>query len=227
VFLPLRDDAPRSRIPYVTISLIAVNLIVFAIQQSLSAERADALLSAGGAIPCQVSRCERPLSLLTSLFLHGGPEHLLGTLWFLWIFGDNVEDAMGRARYLGFYLLTGCFAIAAQAAMTPASEIPIVGASGAIAGILGAFFCLYPRARVEVVLFVILIVQVVIVPAFFLLGVWVAWQLIAGSGGGTVAIWAHIWGFLVGAVVCKLFVPRPKRIAPWNLTAQGSSSLPL
>jgi len=182
-------------------------------------------------VPCQVSRCERPQSLLTSLFLHGGPEHLLGNLWFLWIFGDNVEDAMGHGRFLGFYLLTGVFAIAAQAGMTPTSDVPIVGASGAIAGILGAFFTLYPRARVEVLLFLIVIIQVVIVPAFFLLGVWVAWQLIAGSGGGTVAIWAHIWGFLVGAVVCKLFVARAaranRRIAPWNLTAQGSSSLPL
>ncbi len=227
MFLPLRDDAPRSRFPWVTVALIGVNLIVFAVQQTLPAERADALLTSGGAVPCHVSRCERPLSILTSLFLHGGPEHLLGNLWFLWIFGDNVEDAMGHARYLGFYLLTGCFAIAAQAAMTPASEIPIVGASGAIAGILGAFFCLYPRARVEVLLFLIVIVQVVIVPAFFLLGVWVAWQLVAGSGGGTVAIWAHIWGFLGGAVVCKLFVARPERISRWNLTAQGSSSLPL
>jgi membrane associated rhomboid family serine protease len=214
----------------VTVSLILVNLLVFAVQQCLSVEQSDALMAAGGAIPCHISRCERPVSLLTSLFLHGGPEHLIGNLWFLWIFGRGVEDVMKPLRYLGFYLLTGCCAIAAQAIMTPASEIPIVGASGAIAAILGAYFTMFPRARVEVLLFLIVIIQVVIVPAFFLLGVWVAWQLVAGSSGGMVAIWAHVWGFLVGAVLCKLFVARaakPRGIAQWNLTAAGSSSLPL
>lgn len=250
VFLPLRDDAPRGRLPLATLALIATNMVVFLAQQALSSDGAASLLYAGGAIPWEISRLEDlvdgglhpkdmvppPFTIVTSLFLHGGPAHLLGNLWFLWIFGDNVEAAMGGRRFVLFYLLLGVLAAVAQVIMTPSSKIPVVGASGAIAGVLGAYFALYPRARVEVLLVLLVVVEIVVVPAFFVLGVWFLWQLIAGSGDGTVAIWAHVWGFLLGAAACKLLARRgpPTASEParplgrtWMVTpAAGSSSSP-
>jgi rhomboid family protein len=240
VFLPIRDDAPRRRFPVVTVSLVVINVAVFVVARLLPTDKVVALFYGGGAIPYQIVHLNgalpAPVAIVTSLFLHGGPEHLVGNIWFLWIFGDNVEDALGRGRYLLFYLLLGFLAAAAQVATTPESHVPIVGASGAIAGVLGAYLVLFPRARVEALLFLVILVDIVIVPAFLLLGVWVLWQLIANTGDGSVAVWAHVGGFLAGAVLGKLFARRreprgePARSAPaWTLpipASASSSSLP-
>ena len=244
MFLPLRDDAPRPRFPFATFGLVAVNTVIFVIQQLIPEAASTRLLYGGGAVPFECATMTDvvdgglhpknvlppPFTILTSMFLHGGIEHLIGNLWFLWIFGDNVEKAMGAVKFVVFYLLAGTLASVAQIAMTPASMIPIVGASGAIAGVLGAYFFLYPKAKVEVLLFMIVIIQIVIVPAFVVLGIWFVWQLLSNSGDGSIAIWAHVWGFLVGAVLCKLFARRASRVArgmPWVKLAPGSSSSPL
>jgi membrane associated rhomboid family serine protease len=246
VFLPLRDDAPRPRLPIVTIGLVLANSLVFLLQQVLPETQANLLLYAGGAVPFEIANMTDlvddslhptalvplPFTVVTSMFLHGSPAHLFGNLWFLWIFGDNVEGAMGGLRFLLFYLLCGCAAAAAQIATTPESTIPIVGASGAIAGVLGAYFLLFPRAKVEVLLFLVVVLEIVIVPAFFVLGVWLIWQLLAEAADGSIAVWAHVFGFLGGAAVCKLFV---RRLTPteararesWIPTVAESSSLPL
>lgn len=227
VFVPLGDDGPRRRFPAATGALIAVNVGVFVVQMLLPGNERIRLLYAGGAVPFEISRfadvvdgalhppalVPPPLTILTSLFLHGGIEHLVGNVWFLWVFGDNVEDAMGRARFLVFYLLIGVLACVAQVVMTPDSQVPIVGASGAIAGVLGAFFVLYPRTRVQMLLFLLVIVQLVVVPAFVALGVWFVWQVLSGRGQSSVAIGSHVGGFLIGGAFGKMFARRPD-VAP-------------
>jgi membrane associated rhomboid family serine protease len=246
VFLPIRDDAPRPRIPFVTLGLLFVNMAIYLAHLFLSTAQQDALLYAGGAVPFEISRMTDvidgglhpralvppPLTLITSLFLHGSPAHIAGNLWFLWFFGDSVEASMGPVRFLAFYLVAGLTAAIAQVAMTPDSMIPIVGASGAIAGVLGAYMALYPRARIEIVLFLLFVIEIVVVPAYFVLGVWLAWQLVL-VGDGSIAVWAHVGGFLAGAAVCRLFARRARRVAPVRIEPQPwiraaeSSSLPL
>ncbi len=221
--IPLKDDNPTLRTPVVTIALIAVNTIAFLYQISLSPRAGQLLVYQFGAIPSvvfgsnslpeNVAVIPPALSLFTSMFLHGGWLHLIGNMWYLWIFGDNVEDAMGRVRFVVFYLVTGLIASLSFALMNLGSNIPTIGASGAISGVLGAYVILYPRARVLV--FIPLFVffwRFFYIPSMFVLGFWFILQVLSGSMGGSqaggVAFGAHVGGFIAGMILVGLFKKR-------------------
>jgi membrane associated rhomboid family serine protease len=220
--IPLRDDNPTARKPLLAITLIAVNVLVFLYQVSLSPRAGELFVYQFGAIPAVVVGTQRlpvqveaippVLSLFSSMFLHGGWMHLIGNMWYLWIFGDNIEDAMGRARFLAFYLVTGLAASAAHALSDPASQIPTIGASGAISGVLGAYFMLYPHARILVLIPLGFFTRLIYVPAVVALGFWFLFQLLSGAmssaQGGGVAWWAHIGGFIAGMLLVGLFKRR-------------------
>ena len=218
--LPLRDNVPTRHLPFVTVGLIGANVAVWLLYQLPNLDHSVGEL---GYFPCAVeASCTTggaswPLTVLTSMFLHGSWTHLLGNMLFLWIFGNNVEDAMGGARYLVFYLLAGLAATATQTIVTLGwgsqleGQIPNVGASGAIAGVLGAYAILLPHARV-LTLFVVLIIEV---PALLVLGAWFVFQLWAGSAsfdspqeGGGIAFFAHIGGFVFGMLAVRFFAVR-------------------
>ncbi len=227
---PLRDTIPSRRRPVMTWTLIAVNLLVFLYELTLPAERLEGLFYTLGIVPARLTRPDwalevglppgGTLTLLSSMFLHGGVFHLLSNMWTLWIFGDNVEDRMGPWRYLGFYLLAGLAAGAVHLATNLDSTIPTVGASGAIAGVLGAYMVLFPRSRVLTLVPVLFWPLFFEVPAVFYLGVWFLAQLLSGAsemvgaaGAGGVAWWAHVGGFLAGLALFRGFL-RPVRPAP-------------
>jgi len=237
--IPLKDDIPTRRFPIVTTALIAINVIVyFAFEQGLwgLGGVGNERVSEYGAIPFEITNPgedapgppdQAPywLTILTSMFLHGSLLHLAGNMLFLWIFGNNIEDSMGRLTFVVFYLLGGVAALGLQVAMDPNSLIPTVGASGAIAGVLGAYARLYPRARVVTLIIIIIFFTVVTLPALLVLGLWFLLQLLpafsepVGSTGGGVAYFAHIGGFLFGVLAIKLFAnnvhndyDRPQRI---------------
>jgi membrane associated rhomboid family serine protease len=219
--IPLKDDTPSASKPYVTISLIAGCAGVFLWQRSLDTAASRQAVAALGAVPAvlltdarlppDLQWIPRFASPLTSMFLHGGWMHLLGNMLFLWIYGDNVEDAMGHARYLVFYLLCGVAAIFVQALSNPHSPYPIIGASGAISGVLGAYLLLFPRARVLTLVLLPFFFTTLELRAMLLLLLWFAVQLISDlavpDGGLSVAFRAHIGGFLTG----MLLVPFLKR----------------
>jgi len=219
--IPLKDDSPSALKPFVTISLIVSCACVFLWEHSLSTAASRRAVAALGAIPAvlltdarlppDLQWIPRFASPITSMFLHGGWMHLLGNMLFLWIYGDNVEDAMGHARYLAFYLLCGIAAIFAQALSAPESPYPIIGASGAISGVLGAYLLLFPRAKVLTLVLLPFFFTTLELPARLLLLLWFAVQLIsdlaAPDGGASVAFRAHIGGFLTG----MLLVPFLKR----------------
>jgi membrane associated rhomboid family serine protease len=219
--IPLKDDSPSALKPFVTISLIVSCAGVFLWQRSLDTAASRQAVAALGAIPAvlltdarlppDLQWIPRFASPFTSMFLHGGWMHLLGNMLFLWIYGDNVEDAMGHARYLVFYLLCGLAAIFAQALSAPDSPYPIIGASGAISGVLGAYLLLFPRAKVLTLVLLPCLFNTLELPARLLLLLWFAVQLIsdlaAPDGGASVAFRAHIGGFLTG----MLLVPFLKR----------------
>lgn len=210
--IPIRDDAPRLTVPFVTWTLIAANIAVFLYQFSLAMEgtRAEMAFVASfafipervsGAVTGSVPVLAGLLPILTSMFLHGGWMHLIGNMWFLWIFGDNIEDELGHGAYLLFYIGCGIAATIAQFLSEPGSRIPMVGASGAIAGVMGAYLIRFPRARVTVLLPIIIIWTTVRLPAFLMLTYWLAIQVMSGWGSGAaggVAWWAHIGGFVAG-----------------------------
>jgi membrane associated rhomboid family serine protease len=230
---PIRDDNPHFLTPVVTYGLIAANVLAWALLQGFGS---DPLLSSSvcrlGLIPGELLQTAPPGSRfpvseevvcvigmpawytpLTSMFMHGGWLHLIGNMWFLWIFGNNVEDSMGHARFLVFYLLCGLAAAAVQTFTDPASIIPMVGASGAIGGVMGGYVLLYPRVHVHMLVFLGFIVTTVAVPAVFMLGYWFALQLLSGwasigAEGGGVAFWAHVGGFVAGALLVLLFRDR-------------------
>ena len=197
---PIRDHNPSRRTPFVTWSLIAVNVLVFLSYYPLfSDEPALArFFFQWGLVPAAAS----PETFVTSMFLHGGLMHIGGNMLFLWVFGDNMEDAMGHLGFLGFYLASGLAAAAAQFLSDPSSTVPMVGASGAIAGVMGGYLLLYPRARVDVLIILIIIFRIIPVPAWIVLGAWFGIQVAQGSamptGGGGVAYWAHAGGFVAG-----------------------------
>jgi len=228
---PISDDNPRVHTPYATVALIALNVFAWVTVQGLGSHYALAeslclyglvpgdllgLTSAGTQIPvgpdlvCRFDGDANPATLLTSMFLHGSWLHIIGNMWFLWVFGDNVEDAMGPLRFVAFYLLCGLTAAGAQIVSNPDSLIPMVGASGAIGGVMGAYALLYPRVRVNLLIFLGFFVTTVAVPAVFMLGYWFLLQLLQGlpalgSETGGVAFWAHVGGFVGGLILVRLF----------------------
>jgi len=222
MLLPLKDENPLVRISFqrVTVSLMVICCLVFMWQISLSTEESNAAVLGLGAIPAvlfgdkhldpDLVIVSTNLTLITSMFLHGGWMHLIGNMLFLWVFGDNVEDCLGHRRFMIFYLFSGIGGALAHALVNPGSVSPMIGASGAISGILGAYLVLHPRAQVLVLAFMYIPVRL---PAFVILGLWIGLQMfnasVAGSadGGGT-AWWAHIGGFITGFIL--LFVLRKK-----------------
>jgi membrane associated rhomboid family serine protease len=227
---PIRDDNPHFLTPIVTYGLIAANVLAWALLQCFGTEPSLSrsvcqlgltpgellqLASPGARVPiaegvvCVVTDMPSWFTPLTSMFMHGGWMHLIGNMWFLWIFGNNVEDSMGHARFLAFYLLSGFAAAAAQTIADPASIVPMVGASGAIGGVMGAYVMLYPRVHVHMLVFLGFFVTTIAVPAVFMLGYWFVLQLLSGwmsnAAEGGVAFWAHVGGFVAGAVLVLLF----------------------
>jgi membrane associated rhomboid family serine protease len=225
--IPLRDDNPIRSRPVVTVALIVLCTLVFLWQLSLSANGQQQAAYLFGLIPAvlfgnaQLEGQWIPAgaTIITSMFLHGGWLHLIGNMLYLWIFGDNIEDRLGRGRFVVFYLACGAVAALGQGVADPRSEVPMIGASGAISGVLGAYLVLYPRAKVLVLLPLVIFVTTVRVPALVVLGIWFAGQLLSslvaapGSGGG-VAFAAHVGGFVAGVVLIRLFLRdrrRPRR----------------
>ncbi len=220
--IPLRDSTRSSSVPIVAYVLIAACTAIFLYTQGLTDDARAALYTTYGAIPNVVLRGAWPqagLGLLTYNFLHGSWFHLLGNMLYLWIFADNVEDAMGHARFVVFYLLTGALAGLVHIGLQPGSGVPLVGASGAIAGVLGAYLLLYPRASILSLVFLGWFVRLVELPAMLVLSLWFLLQLaqgfvsLAAPGVETVAFWAHVGGFVAGLVLVRLFVAR--RRAQW------------
>jgi len=201
---PIRDHNPSSRTPYVNYALITLNITVFALYFPTFSDQAALAGFFGNwaMIPQRVSSGDQVYTLITSLFLHGSLLHLAGNMLFLWIFGDNLEDQLGHAGYLLFYLACGIGAGLAQLAASPASPIPMVGASGAIAGVMGGYLLLFPRAKIDVLFIFIIFFKVFQIPAWIMLGIWFGLQLLNGVGtdmaGGGVAYWAHAGGFALG-----------------------------
>ncbi len=225
--IPLKDDSPSSTKPYVTCALIAVCAATYAWQATLDAATAQRVVDALGAIPAVLltdARLPPDLRWLpryatpfSAMFLHASWLHLLGNVLFLWIYGDNVEDALGHGRYLLFYLACGTAAVFAQALGDPRSAYPIIGASGAISGVLGAYLLLFPRARVLTLVLLPFFLTTVRVPARLLLLLWFAAQLVsdvAPRGDSTVAFRAHIAGFVSGMILVLLFKRRAVRLFP-------------
>jgi len=227
--IPLRDDVPHHRAPVITIVIIAACAIVFLFELALGDERQEVFLHLGGLVPARYTNLNWAawvgyppswLPFVSHMFLHGGWLHLLGNMWFLWLFGDNVEDRLGRVRYPLFYLLCGLAAGLTQFFLTPGSKVPLIGASGAISGVMGAYIVLYPRARILTVIPIFVFLQFIQVPAFVFLGLWFIIQLQSGAlslsaesaSSGGVAFWAHVGGFITGIILLRLMAPaRP----PW------------
>ncbi len=213
--LPIRDFIPTRRFPVLTVSIIVVNVIAFGYE--LLAEAGGTLeqtFYTMGVVPFEVTNNFGPavaLSFLTSMFLHGGFMHIIGNMLYLWIFGNNVEDSMGRGRFLVFYLLAGSLAGAAQVLANPNSLLPSIGASGAIAGVLGAYIVLFPKARVQTLIFLGYFARVAQLPALLVLGFWFVLQLFNGllafgmTQTGGVAWFAHVGGFVAGLLLVRLF----------------------
>ncbi|HEY8555240.1 MAG TPA: rhomboid family intramembrane serine protease [Burkholderiales bacterium] len=227
---PLRDDNPSFLTPYATYAIVALNVLVWVFLQGFGMEpRLSASVCTLGLIPgellgtvppgasfqigpstyCQLTGSSAWHTLLTSMFMHGSWFHIISNMWFLWIFGNNVEDSMGHVRFALFYVLCGLAAAALQILSNPDSVVPMVGASGAIGGVMGAYILLYPRVHVHMLIFLGFFVTTVAVPAVFMLGYWFVLQLLGGLAStgaeGGVAFWAHVGGFVAGAVLVLLF----------------------
>ena len=234
--IPLKDDVPSRSKPLVTWILIALNVAVYVYQLSLGLSvdtggraAAEAFVFEFGATPCRLTgTCDRGdfpspyVTIFTSMFLHGSPLHVAGNMLYLWIFGDNIEDALGHGRFLAFYLLSGMGAAVAQTVTSPTSVIPMIGASGAVSGVLGAYLLLFPYATILTLVIFGFFVRTVHIPAVIVLGFWIVLQLINGwltvsasamgrGEIGGVAWFAHIGGFLAGMVLLLLFRPRTSR----------------
>jgi membrane associated rhomboid family serine protease len=231
--IPYKDENPAELTPLVTVGIIGVNVLAWVLVQGAGGN--DEALAAsvcqlglipgellrtvppGTAVPigaglhCVLSAAPHWSTVLTSMFMHGGWIHLLGNMWFLWIFGNNIEDAMGHARFAVFYLVCGVIAALTQVLVDPHSAVPMVGASGAISGVMGAYVLLFPRVRVHTLVWLGFFVTTVTLPAYLMLGYWFVYQLLLGTVGvlaqveGGTAFWAHIGGFLAGMALIKLF----------------------
>lgn len=220
--IPLRDENPVSTLPLLTWAIIVACVLVFLWQASLDAPDFNRVIFGLGAIPAvlfghaslppEIAMAPPAATVLTAMFLHAGWLHLGGNLLYLWIFGDNIEDRMGHARFLAFYLVCGIAAFLAQALPAMESRVPMVGASGAISGVLGAYLLLYPHARVRVLVLYGFVLKVVSMPAVWVLGLWFFLQLVASlmapQGEGGVAFRAHLGGFVAGLALAPLFLRR-------------------
>jgi len=207
--IPLRDVIPSRTTPYITVTIILLNSLAWLFELSLGERQLTQFLYVYGVVPAAFAWP----TLITSMFLHGSWSHVIGNMWYLWIFGDNVEDRLGHGRFIVFYLLCGFAAAFGQILMDPYSELPTIGASGAIAGVMGAYFVLYPHSRV-LTLIPWIFLQIIEVPAIILLGFWFLMQFLSAGaiavtsnthGGGGVAFAAHVAGFIVGVIGVFLF----------------------
>ncbi len=228
--IPLHDDNPTELSPFVTLGVILACVVVFLYEVSLPERLGEAFVYSYGAIPAvifgagvlppEVSGPAPPLTLLTSMFLHGGWMHLIGNMLYLWIFGNNIEDVMGHVKFAIFYVTCGILAALSHALIDPSSAVPMVGASGAISGVLGAYLLLFPRAQVLVLIPLGCFTRVMYVPAGFVLGLWFLMQVLSGGmslgrQGGGVAFFAHVGGFLAGMALIGMFKrPDVKFFAP-------------
>lgn len=223
---PLRDHNPSNRTPFVTWGLIVVNVLIFlsyypamsGSERMLMGFYADWAL-----VPAEVLRGQDGHTVVTSMFLHGGWMHLIGNMLFLYIFGDNLEDLLGHVAFLAFYLASGVAAAAGQIIAGPGSTVPMVGASGAIAGVMGAYLLFFPRARIDVLVIIVILIRVFTIPAWLMLGLWFGLQLVNGLSmdvaGGGVAYWAHAGGFVAGVLlVLPAWLRRggPRYWAEWH-----------
>ena len=212
--IPLRDVIPSRTFPFFTVTLIVLNSATFLFEVSLPDRALQQFVITYGIVPARFD----VLTVFTSMFLHGGWLHFLGNMLYLWIFGDNVEDRVGHARFVVFYLVCGAAAAFAHVWVNPASTIPTIGASGAIAGVLGAYFVLYPHSRVLALVPLFIIWELIEVPAIIFLGIWFLMQFFSGVGSlakttvetGGVAFWAHVAGFLAG-MAAVLVLKKPSR----------------
>lgn len=225
--IPLRDINPRHTLPVVNVALIAVNVLVFFYTLTLHPLAGERLVATYGMVPARlglalthpaVSVADAAVPLVSSMFLHGGLWHILGNMWFLWVFGDNIEDRLGHLRYLAFYLLCGVGAGLAHALVDLNSTVPAIGASGAVSGVMGAYLVLFPHSRVVTLVPLVVFFFTVRLPAVVILGYWFLVQFLSGVtalgpvGSQGVAWWAHIGGFLLGMGLTRLFVPRRKYV---------------
>lgn len=248
MFLPIRDDNPHTTTPVVTYALIGTCVAVFLWQQGLDPRAAQLAILSYGIIPADlfgtaeldpmIAPLPAWMTIFTSMFLHGGWMHLGGNMLYLWIFGDNIEASMGRAKFLMFYLGCGFAAALAQSIAAPGSTIPMVGASGAVAGVLGAYLLLHPYAKIKVFVWLLVIITFVSVPAWIVLGLWFLGQLISQAGADVgapgVAFLAHIAGFIAGAALIfkmrkpgvPLFDRRPARPQTFGTAARQTWSNP-
>ncbi len=220
--IPFKDDNPTTIFPFVTIGIIVVDTIIFILQMYSPADPRQ-IVFAYGAIPNYlltfktVQPIHPVLTVFTSMFMHGGLFHLAGNMLYLWIFGNNIEDKLGHWRFILFYLLSGVTAAYAHAITSPSSQIPMIGASGAVSGILGAYILLFPHARVYTLIFFGFFVRVIPLPAVFVIGFWIVLQFISGilskgiPGQGGVAWFAHIGGFVFGLLMIKVFLGLKRR----------------
>jgi membrane associated rhomboid family serine protease len=227
--IPIRDDAPRYSTPYVNYFLLALNVLVFLFEVFLPDPARNAFIFQFGVVPAKITGLVRGapginaemafVPILTGMFMHASWLHLISNMWVLYIFGDNIEDYLGHFRYLLFYLFTGVAAAFLHTAFNPLSRIPSVGASGAIAGVMGAYFVLFPSARV-LTLVPFLFVFFIWLPAWIVLGYWIVTQFLSGAAtaiayssqtSGGIAFWAHVGGFAAGIALIKLFPSRPRR----------------
>ena len=215
--IPLRDVIPSRTTPYITITIIGLNAVAWFYELTLPQHQLNVFLQTFGVVPASFSAA----TLITSMFLHGSWSHVIGNMWYLWIFGDNVEDRVGHGRFIVFYLFCGIAAALGQVAVDPNSMLPTIGASGAIAGVMGAYFVLYPNSRV-LTLIPWIFIQIVEMPAIALLGFWFLMQLFSAgtvavtsaSHGGGVAFAAHVVGFVAG--LGGVFVFRKRELDPWD-----------
>jgi rhomboid family protein len=215
--IPLRDVIPSRTTPYITVTIIFLNALAWLFEVSLPHDVLNEFITIYGVVPGDFS----PPTLVTSMFLHGSWSHVIGNMWYLWIFGDNVEDRVGHGRFIVFYLLCGIAAALGQVAVDPYSMLPTIGASGAIAGVMGAYFVLYPKSRV-LTLIPWWFLQIVELPAIALLGFWFLMQLFsagaiavtANTRGGGVAFAAHVVGFVAG--MGGVFIFRKRALDPWD-----------
>lgn len=211
MFFPIKDENPTERKPVLTIGLIVVNVVVFLF--SYFSGSYDQIIGTYGMIPKEIASGNNLQTIFTSMFLHGGFLHIISNVWFLWIFGDNIEDLFGRYKFLLIYFGSGIVASLAHVAFNPTSPVPTIGASGAVAGVLGAYIIKYPKAKVVTIVFLILF-TIVKIPSYIFLGVWIGMQILSATYTTvaqtpvSVAYWAHIGGFAIGAVLAMLLRER-------------------